>query len=97
MTSQRIADLATGANKVMVEGVIAELGEPRTVNTKFGQKAVVNAILDDGSGTITLVLWEEQIALVKPNDKVRITNGYVNEWNNALQLNLGKFGTLTVL
>lgn len=97
LSNMKIADLKTGDNKVRVEGVISEKQEPREVNTKFGRKLVGNAILEDDSGTITLVLWEEDIGKINEGDRVRIINGYVSEWNNALQLNIGKYGTMKVL
>jgi hypothetical protein len=44
-----------------------------------------------------LTLWNEQIEQVKVGDKVKISNGYVNEFQGELQLTTGKFGKLEVL
>jgi ssDNA-binding replication factor A large subunit len=33
---------------------------------------------------------------VKVNDTVRVENGYVTSFRGEIQLNVGKFGTLTV-
>ena len=54
-------------------------------------------VTNGGSGSITLVLWNDQIETVKAGAKIKIENGYVNEWQGASQLTLGKFGKLTVL
>ena len=37
------------------------------------------------------------IMKLKEGDKIRIENGFVREWNNSLQLSIGKYGRLTVL
>jgi len=93
----KISDLKTGDAKVTVEGVIAGKGEVREVNTKFGQTQVCDSVIQDDSGTITLVLWGDQTKEVQEGDRVRVENGYVKEWNNSMQLNVGKFGTIKVL
>lgn len=93
----KISELKTGDSKVTVEGAIAQKGEVRDVNTKFGQTQVCEAVLEDDSGVITLVLWGEQIKDINEGDRVKIENGYVKEWNNSMQLNVGKFGKIKVL
>jgi ssDNA-binding replication factor A large subunit len=93
----KISELKTGDARVTVEGAIVEKGEVREVNTKFGQTQVCETVLEDDSGVITLVLWGDQIKDVQQGDKVRVENGYVKEWNNSMQLNVGKFGKITNL
>jgi len=93
----KISELKTGDGKVVVEGVVAEKGEVRDVNTKYGQTQVCESVLEDDSGVITLVLWGDQTKEVQEGDRVRVENGYVKEWNNSMQLNVGKFGKITVL
>jgi replication factor A1 len=41
-------------------------------------------------------LWNEQIAHVNVNDKIKIENGYITSFKGEVQLNVGKFGKLTV-
>ena len=93
----KISELKTGDGKVTVEGAIAEKGQVRDVSTKFGQTQVCECVLEDDSGVITLVLWGDQIKDVQEGDRVRVENGYVKEWNNSMQLNVGKFGTIKAL
>ncbi len=93
----KISDLKTGDAKVTVEGAVVEKGDARDVNTKFGQTQVCECVIEDDSGTITLVLWGDQIKDVKEGDRVRVENGYIKEWNNSMQLNVGKFGKVKVL
>lgn len=93
----KIADIKENAMKITVEGKIVEKEEAREVNTKFGRTKVANAVIEDDSGSIVLVLWGDQVDNIKEGDSVKVENGYVKEWNNSLQLNVGKFGKLTVI
>ena len=43
-----------------------------------------------------MVLWDEQIDLIKKEDRIRITNCYVKEWNGEKQINLGRIGTIEI-
>jgi len=92
-----IADLKPGDQKVSVAGEIVSVGEVREIN-KYGRSLrVANAVLKDDSGTISLVLWNDDIDRIQAGCKVQIENGYVNEWQGAAQLTSGKFGKLTVV
>jgi len=89
-----ISDLKIGEGNVEVSGTIKEINEPRTFN-KFGKELkVADAVLEDSSGTIKLTLWNDDIANFKAGDKVKITNGYVNEFQGEKQLTAGKFGKI---
>ena len=90
----KISELTTRQGSVEVEGTIKEIEEPRTFN-KFGRELrVANAVLEDDSGTIKLTLWNDDIDKYKQGDKVKITNGYVNEFQGEKQLTSGKFGKI---
>ena len=92
-----IKDLKPRQGNVEVEAVIVDKGEIREFN-KFGKAGrVCNAKIKDSTGTIALTLWNEQIEQVHLGDKIKITNGYVNEWQGEMQLTTGKFGKLEVL
>jgi ssDNA-binding replication factor A large subunit len=93
----KISELKTGDAKVTIEGAVVEKGEVRDVNTKFGQTQVCECVIEDDSGVITLVLWGDQIKEVAEGDRVRVENGYIKEWNNSMQLNVGKFGKVKAL
>ncbi|MEW6722453.1 MAG: OB-fold nucleic acid binding domain-containing protein [Candidatus Micrarchaeota archaeon] len=93
----KISELKPGTGSVNIEAEVASMEPEREIN-KYGRKLrVANATIKDDSGSITLVLWNEQIDKVKAGSKVKIENGYVNEWQGAPQLTLGKFGKMDVL
>ena len=59
---------------------------------KFGKAGkVATATVKDSSGTIKMSLWNEQVDQIKPGDKLKITNGYVNEYQGDMQLTTGDF------
>jgi replication factor A1 len=92
-----ISELKPGTGSVNIEAEVVSVEAPREIN-KYGRKLrVANATIKDDTGSISLVLWNEQVDKVQEGSKVKIENGYVNEWQNVPQLTLGKFGKLTVL
>ena len=92
-----ISELRPGTGSVNIEAQVVSIEPTREID-KYGRKLrVANASIKDDSGSITLVLWNDQIDTIKEGDKIKIENGYVNEWQNKPQLTLGKFGKMTVL
>ncbi|HID18105.1 TPA: DNA-binding protein [Candidatus Bathyarchaeota archaeon] len=84
---------------VSVEGKIVEVSEPRLVRSRMTGRMnrVATAILTDDTGEINLTLWNEQIDAVKPENIIRVENGYVTEFRGQKQLNIGRYGSLKVL
>jgi replication factor A1 len=93
-----IAELKSGMKRISVEAKVVEKGTPRQVMSRFGTETytVADAIVADESGKIKLTLWNEQIAQVKVDDKIKIENGYITSFKGEIQLNVGKFGKLTI-
>ena len=90
----KISELKTGQGNIELEGTIKEIGETRTFN-KFGKELLVaNAIFQDDSGSIKLTLWNDDVKRFKDGDKIKVVNGYVNEFQGEKQLTSGKFGSL---
>lgn len=84
--------------RVTVAGTVKEKSETREVRSRFGDKTynVATAIISDETGSIKLTLWNEQINQVNVNDKVKVENGYVTSFRGEIQLNVGRYGELTV-
>jgi len=58
---------------------------------------VANATISDETGTIKLTLWNDQIDQVNINDNIKIENGYITTFRGEMQLNVGRYGKLSVL
>ncbi|MGB9576947.1 MAG: OB-fold nucleic acid binding domain-containing protein [Candidatus Micrarchaeia archaeon] len=93
----KISDLKPGTGNVDVKAEIINIEEPREINKNGRVLRVANATLKDASGTIMLVLWNDDIDKVQAGNVVHITNGYVNSWQDKAQLTLGKFGKMEVM
>lgn len=90
----KISELTIGQGNVEVEGTITEIGETKTFN-KFGRDlSVANAMLKNESGSIKLTLWNDDVSRFKDGDKLKVVNGYVNEFQGEKQLTSGKYGQL---
>jgi replication factor A1 len=84
--------------RVNVEAQVTEKGNPREVMSRYKDESytVADAVVADETGSIKLTLWNEQIDQVNVNDKIKIENGYVTSFKGEIQLNVGKYGKLTV-
>lgn len=93
-----IKDLRNGMKRVTVEANVVEKGETRVVRSRYKDETynVADAVVADETGSIKLTLWNEQIDQVEIGNKIKIENGYVTSFKGEIQLNVGKFGTMTV-
>ncbi len=84
--------------RVSVEGKVVEKGDTREVRSRYKDETyrIADAVIADESGSIKLTLWNEQIEQVNVGDNVKIDNGYVTSFKGEVQLNVGKFGQMTV-
>jgi replication factor A1 len=93
----KISELKPGMRRVDITAKILEISEAREVTTRRGEQSrVATAVVSDDSGTVKLNLWNEQIDQVKVNDSIAIENGYVDSFRGETQLNVGRYGKLTV-
>jgi len=91
--------LKDGDRKVDVEANVVEKSDAREVRSRYTNETfkVADATIEDETGTITLTLWNDQVEQVNVGDRVKIENGYIKSFRDILQLNSGKYGSLTVL
>ena len=93
----QVKDLQARQGKIDINLDVVDVGEVREFE-KFGKNGrVANAVAKDETGDIKLTLWNDDIDKIKAGDKIKITNGYVSEWQGELQLGTGKFGTLEII
>ncbi|MFQ6073779.1 MAG: hypothetical protein ACE5KC_01035 [Candidatus Bathyarchaeia archaeon] len=52
--------------------------------------------MSDDTGKIKLTLWNDQIDQVNVNDSIKVENGYITTFRGEMQLNVGRYGKLTV-
>jgi replication factor A1 len=93
-----IKDLKNGMKRVDVEAKVLEKGETREVTSRYKNETyqVADAVLGDDTGQIKLTLWNERIEQVNEGDLIKVENGYVTSFRGEIQLNVGRYGTLTI-
>ncbi len=92
----KVKDLKEGkVDEIELE--VIEVGEERSVRGRYGNSRVCDATGKDETGQVKITLWNDEIDLVKGASKVRITNGWVKEWNNELQISAGRYGKIEVI
>lgn len=93
----KISELQAGQGNVDIEAEVVEVSAPREFN-KFGRNlSVATAIIKDDSGTMKMSLWNQDIDKVKQGSRIKVTSGYVNEFQGEKQFTSGKFGKIEVL
>ena len=56
---------------------------------------VTEALVADETGSVLLTLWDDAIEEVSEGDIYDIRNGYVRLFRGSMQLNTGRYGSLT--
>ncbi len=94
----KIKELRNGMRRVDVEAKVLEKTPTREVMSRYKDVVhrVATAIVSDDTGKIKLTLWNEQIGQVNVNDNIKVENGYITTFRGEMQLNVGRYGTLTV-
>ena len=99
-TQIKVSELSVGDKAVNMENLkVVFVGDERTVKTQKGETLTVQdfTVSDESQGMIKVPIWESKGSSIKLGDALSITNGYVTEWNNQLQLNVGKYGSFDIV
>jgi len=90
----KINELQAGQGSVEVEATIKELEEVKEFE-KYGRMLKLrNILVSDDSGSVKMTLWNDDVDKFKVGDKIKVSNGYVNEFRDEKQLTAGKFGQI---
>jgi replication factor A1 len=94
----KINELRDGMKKINVQGKVMEKSDTREVVSRFKNETykVATATIADETGTVKLTLWNDQIDKVNVDNVVKVENGYITSFRGEIQLNTGKYGSLTV-
>jgi len=85
--------------RVDIVAKVTQKSDTREVHSRYGDETyrVADIILKDETGTIKLALWNEQIDQVNVDDTVKIENGYIRSFRGEIQLNVGRYGKMSVM
>ena len=74
---------------------ITKKEEPREV--RGGSLKVCNCTGEDDTGNIVVALWNDDIDKVTEGCTIKITKGWSQEYQGAVQISSGRFGTLELV
>jgi replication factor A1 len=95
----KIKDILPGMRSVEVVGRLRELQEPRAFSTQNRTGKIASFLLGDETGSIRVVLWNEQAEKVnglKHDTTVKIVGGYVRERGNQKEIHLNQKSKLII-
>ena len=87
-----IKELVPKQGFTLLEADVIEKGEVREFQ-KFGKPGrVCTAVIKDESGQCNFSLWNEQIDQLNVGDRIKVTDGYANDWQGTVQVSTGRNG-----
>jgi replication factor A1 len=93
---QKIGQLKNKMKRVDLKAKIIKILPVRRVMTRFGEYAnFTNVKIADDTGSIQLSLWNNQLQNHEVGDPIEIINGHVAQYQDQLQLRLGRKGSIT--
>ena len=92
----KVSELKANKNVDEIVLKIVDKKEPREVFRRYGGTAKVCDLIgeDDEGERVQITLWNDEIDMVEVNDIIKITDGWVKEWNNQLQISTGRSGKI---
>ncbi|EQD72191.1 single-stranded DNA-binding protein, partial [mine drainage metagenome] len=69
--------------EAFVEATVASVGPTREVDTTRGPAEVADAMLQDATGSVKLVLWGPQIGKVQAGQRVKLAGAWVKEYRGT--------------
>lgn len=85
-----------------VEGIISSIQPAHVFTRKNGRQGkVVNLLLTDESGSLPIVLWNDDAHRVEQGEikehlKLKIINGYTKQGRNGAELHVGRWSSLSI-
>jgi replication factor A1 len=91
-----IRDLKPGMSSVNIRVTVSEILKHKQIITGKGvEHEILEAKVEDETGAMTLVLWDEKILPLKVGDVLQIGNGFVTSFKGQWRINVGKYGEIT--
>lgn len=91
-----ISELKPGMDRVNIKVKVLNISEPKQIITGTGIKHdILEGEIEDETGSIMLVLWNERILSIKVGDTLQIENGFVSSFKGKWRINIGKYGDVT--
>ncbi len=93
----KISEVQPNNNATLEEVEVVSKGDVREFARFDKTNRVCNCTIKDDSGEMELTLWNGEIDTVDAGDKLKITDGWVKEWNGKKQISKGRNGEIEKL
>ena len=93
----KINELRPKTGNIEMDVNVTEIGDIREFEKSGSKGRVAKATISDETGVCKLTLWNEQVDEVKVGSKIKISNGWADEWKDEIQVSTGKFGKIELL
>jgi len=88
-----ICDLKPGMDHVNMKVKVSSVSESKQITTGAGvEHEIVELEVQDETGSMTLVLWDDKIIPIKVGDTLQFKNGFVTSFKGVWRINVGKYG-----
>ena len=85
--------LKPGMSNVDVNAKVLDVSEVKQIATGAGvEHEIVELKVQDETGSITLVLWNDKIIPAKVGDMLEVKNGFVTSFKGVWRINIGRYG-----
>ena len=93
-----IKDLNSETRRFNLNAKVTEKSPPRTILSRWGTTLLLStATITDGSGTIKLPLWKDQVDMISVGDQLRIENARLKRFRGELQVKLDRLAKLRII
>ncbi len=83
-------------SRVNIKVKVVSTAEVQQVTTGRGIEHEIQELkVEDKTGSVTLVLWDDKVIPLKPGDLLQIENGFVTSFKGDWRINVGKYGEIT--
>lgn len=89
-----IKELSDKQSNITITGKLTDKSPIREFSKMGDPGRVCIATIEDDSGKMALVLWNDEIDVAETGDNVKISDGYVKNYNGELQLTTGRDGKI---
>jgi replication factor A1 len=93
-----IKELTSETKRFNLNAKVTEKTPPRTIMSTWGQTLLLStATITDGTGTIKLPLWKEQISMISVGDRIHIENARLKMFRGEFQVKVDRSAKLSVI
>jgi replication factor A1 len=93
----KINELKPKTGNVELTAIVISMDAARDFDKDGKKGKVAKAVIKDETGECKLTLWNEETDKIKVGEKIKIVNGWANEWKGEIDVSAGKFGKIEVI